>query len=161
MNGDTAISLASAIVALAALFVSVWSSWATRRHHRLSVRPHLTLSQKVSANAPQVEIKLTNNGLGPAIITSIRAFVDDVEQPLTRPEYWEAIISKLRIVTERISGYTTQGDVALRPGGTISLANVDVPENQVDHAALQGELARVRIEVAYKSMYGEKFKEVN
>jgi hypothetical protein len=96
MNSNTAISLASAVVATAALFISIWNAWATRRHNRLSVRPHLALSKKTSPNAPQLTIDIKNNGLGPAIMTSIRVFVDDIDQSLTRAAQWQDIVAKLR-----------------------------------------------------------------
>jgi hypothetical protein len=159
MNSNTAISLASAVVATAALFISIWNAWATRRHNRLSVRPHLALSKKTSPNAPQLTIDIKNNGLGPAIMTSIRVFVDDIDQSLTRAAQWQDIVAKLRIFGGMITGYAMLGAEALRPGDTRLLVSINDPTKIHDVQTIQAETTRLRIVVEYSSMYGDKFKE--
>lgn len=159
MDSNTAISLASAAVATAALFISIWNAWATRRHNRLSVQPHLALSKKTSPHAPQLTIDIKNNGLGPAIITGIRVFVDDIDQPLTRAAQWQDIVAKLRIFGGMITGYAMLSTEALRPGDTMLLVSINDPTKAYDVQTIQAETTRLRIVVEYSSMYGDKFKE--
>lgn len=64
------------LTALLALFVAVWQVISSRRHNKLSVRPYIYDSlERDSANLT-CGISVLNKGLGPAIITSGKYFID-------------------------------------------------------------------------------------
>ena len=60
-------SICAIVIALAALFVSVWSGVQTRKHNRLSVRPNLRVNYYDHSERP-LSILISNDGLGPALI---------------------------------------------------------------------------------------------
>lgn len=65
---DSIPALASGVIALCALGVSLYQAYLSRLHNRLSVMPHLALH--VEQSPGQYKIQLRNDGIGPAIITS-------------------------------------------------------------------------------------------
>jgi len=62
------ISTSSVIVALCAMFATVWQAYLQRNHGRLSVRPHLDWVTMRAVDRP-VGLTVQNNGLGPALVT--------------------------------------------------------------------------------------------
>ncbi len=60
-------SLVAVAIALMALFISVWQGCEQRRHNRLTVKPILNF-EAISHNNYK-SIRLSNDGLGPALIT--------------------------------------------------------------------------------------------
>jgi len=64
------------IIALLALFVAIWSIASSRKHNKLTVRPHLYESiEKDSVNLI-CGFYITNKGLGPALIKSTTYYMD-------------------------------------------------------------------------------------
>lgn len=61
-------AIASGLIALCALGVSLYQVYLSRLHNRLSEMPHLALH--VEQSLGQYKIQLRNDGIGPAIITS-------------------------------------------------------------------------------------------
>lgn len=74
MKTENIIAASSALVACLALGLTIWQGSLTRRHNRLSVRPHLVV--ETSSDDFEYEVRLTNNGLGPAVIKRIDVTVD-------------------------------------------------------------------------------------
>ena len=69
-KANTVTSVCAVIIAVAALFVAVWSEIAIRNHNRLMVRPHLTIWRLFQEGEPFFRLEVRNRGLGPAFITS-------------------------------------------------------------------------------------------
>ena len=67
---ETSISLASAVVAVCALSVTVWQGRQNYKHNKMSVRPKLTASEDYQDDdkGRTVSFELINSGFGPAII---------------------------------------------------------------------------------------------
>ena len=67
-----------ASIALFALLLTFYQSYLTRKHNRLSVKPHLTVFSEFeySNKIFTWNVTLTNCGLGPAIIDSYRVATD-------------------------------------------------------------------------------------
>jgi hypothetical protein len=59
---------ATTVIALAALVISFWTGYETRRHNRLSVKPILGIKGK-TAPGPEYGLILSNDGAGPALVT--------------------------------------------------------------------------------------------
>jgi hypothetical protein len=66
---------AGVVIAVVALTVSVYQSWLARDHNRRSVRPALALQVRFRAGET-AGLRLTNSGLGPAILTRTRLWLD-------------------------------------------------------------------------------------
>src|SRR5262245_28007071 len=67
---------ASLVVAVCALGLTFWQAHVTRRHYRLSVRPHVTTWLQSGAQAGSYKLEIMNNGLGPASIKSFAILID-------------------------------------------------------------------------------------
>jgi hypothetical protein len=61
-------NIATVIIALCAVFLTIYQIYATRKHNRLGVRPLLKIGWTTDENIDGVWLK--NLGLGPAIITN-------------------------------------------------------------------------------------------
>ena len=75
------VALASAVVAICALFVTVYEVRQIRKHNRLSVRPLLTTMQNydVKGKRQTFSFELINAGFGPAIIKDFILLYDGKE----------------------------------------------------------------------------------
>ncbi|EGQ7830716.1 hypothetical protein [Vibrio parahaemolyticus] len=70
---------ASEIIALCALFLTVYQASSQRRQNRISLKPHLDLFTERHFNngVGRIEIYLINNGLGPAFIETFEITLGD------------------------------------------------------------------------------------
>jgi hypothetical protein len=73
--GNTS-SYAPIVISLLALFLSVYSAFETRRHDRLSAAPYTQFYYQLQGTEEEVGLYYTNAGLGPALVSSIRAYFD-------------------------------------------------------------------------------------
>jgi len=78
-NWELMVSLASLVIAICAICVSVWQGIQTRKHNQISVTPHLTTWVETEAKKNKYTIELMNNGIGPAVIDSFSLCVDGKE----------------------------------------------------------------------------------
>ena len=67
------IALSAMIVAVFALFVTIWDSYQSRKHNRLSVKPFLGIGVDIHE---KVEFTLSNQGIGPAVIKEFSVYFD-------------------------------------------------------------------------------------
>ena len=58
------------IIALLALFVAIWSITSSRKHNRLTVRPHLYETIETDSINFICGFYIANKGLGPALINT-------------------------------------------------------------------------------------------
>lgn len=159
IKGDTWIAFASAVVAGCALFVTVWQTFVTRRHNRLSVRPHLDFGLKTAFGYPIV-LNITNKGLGPALITSVSLLHDGKTYEFSKTE----VPSTLKTSCEAMGlGQFTQFHVilpggALSPGDTLALITLTAPPNasQIHNLAVKY-IMGIGFSIGYSSIYGEQY----
>ncbi len=64
------------IIAVSAMFISVWQGFQTQRHNRLSVRPYFTFSNNTNVEENRYQVVLSNQGYGPGIIKEYEISVD-------------------------------------------------------------------------------------
>jgi hypothetical protein len=88
---EISISLASAVVALCALVVTVWQGRQNDRHNKMSVRPKLTASQDFENDdeGKIISFKLMNAGFGPAIIKDFILLYDGKEVSKNNPKAYQ------------------------------------------------------------------------
>ncbi|MFH4465001.1 hypothetical protein [Vibrio diabolicus] len=67
---DRILSISAIVVALCAVFVSIWQGLVTREHNRKSLLPYITSSQVISGKEGESGIYISNGGVGPAFIKS-------------------------------------------------------------------------------------------
>jgi hypothetical protein len=156
MSAQIVTAISAVIVAIAALIVSIWTSAATRKHHRLSVTPHLGLDYFHSLDQP-IKLNLVNNGLGTAIIRDFTVCVDGVPLSGIGAEQLAKALARMGW-TGRFFAYTLFPDDALSAGEQtviLSFPPTDRPSNERN--TLRRSLSRVTFRINYESMYGDKF----
>src|SRR5262245_55859207 len=141
---------AGVVVAFIALLTSIYSGYETRRHARLSVRPHISLG--FYANDKGAGWARTISGLGPAIINAFEVTVDG--KPV---QTWDAVL-----VAFGIDPRGTTGRLAIPTPGTYLLPSADgtgplfwLESPPAARAALVKNANRVQIRLAYCSLYDE------
>lgn len=70
------IALGALITAFFSFVITVIQAQITRRHNKLSVRPHIGIRTTTSIESP-INIKIKNNGVGPAFINSVELRIDN------------------------------------------------------------------------------------
>ncbi|WP_157035533.1 hypothetical protein [Marinobacter psychrophilus] len=65
-------------IAILALFVALWSITSSRKHNKLTVRPHLYELIEIDSVNFICGFYITNKGLGPALIKSTTYYLDGV-----------------------------------------------------------------------------------
>jgi hypothetical protein len=155
MTAQTITAISAVVIALASLFVSIWTSAASRKHHRLSVTPHLRLDYFYSFDEP-TKITLVNNGLGTAIITDFTLFVDGVALSGIGHQQLEEALQRIGL-TGKFTVYAPYPDDALSAGENAVLLSIPPTSPPRERHALRGSLSRVVFRIIYQSMYGNRF----
>jgi len=151
---------AALVVAICALFLTVYQAHLSRRHNRISVSPSLTsfASRKSDEGHGELRLELRNNGLGPALIDSFRFVLDDVD--LTFDDSNEAIgfltelVGNIQIKCEIT---TLTHDNILRSGDSVTVIHIVFLEVGRSWEHIESLVDRLALNVKYHSMYGEQF----
>ena len=156
----------SNFIAMCAFVATFWQAHISRKHNKLSVRPHLTLFFDNSTNGEEFQLTLQNNGVGSALIkksiliidgheikgNSLQEKIDSIKMKLF-PTYGlnlayggidekEASESKYMMsIGEKITLLKFVFNSAKLPSVTI----VDDARN------------RIKVQIHYESIYKEKF----
>ena len=158
MDPSTITSIASAVIALAALFVAVSEARATRRHNRLSVIPPLTVGCHNSIQKPQFLAEIENTGTGPAIVRDFRVFLDDEHHESFEAEAWLAIVDLLELPKEGIvAGLRIDKGEFIPPSKRMILLRYECDE-ELTNKQIRQAFQRIRLEIDYQSVYGDHFR---
>jgi len=159
LNWEIIVGVSSAVIALCALVTALWQGIESRKHNKISFRPHLTTWSHNKSEQGIYAVDLLNNGLGPAIIKSFEIKVDG---KVISGEGTEPIAKALKILFPNISyeaHYEFLGkDHAMGEKQTcrvvlVKFTTTPLPGSDfVEHA-----LKKADLEINYESFYGEKF----
>ena len=153
MDAQTITAICAGVIALAAIGLTAWQACVTRKHNRLSVRPHLCFYRNI---APGIQIVLKNSGIGPAFITDYKLFIDD--QPIVESNvrtYHNSVAEKLEIPEGNLQILLPDCKGAIASNKELVLLSTDIT---VERPVLLKKADRLSIEVDYESVYGENFK---
>jgi hypothetical protein len=162
MTTTEVISICAVFIAALALIATFFQAHIGRKHNILSVKPHLTIGHNVRQNGKPIEYEITNNGLGPAIITYHAIVIDGREYDLNNhlDDGPENLFKKIGIdFTGRswsMNVYPTDG--ALSAGKTEVI--LGFPSCHIDNeftSSLQSVLPRISFLIKYKCIYGNDF----
>ena len=165
------------ITALAALFVAVWQGLESREFYMKTLSPHVSVSLKNTIEKPA--LLLRSNGTGPAVIREIEIIVDGETYHWHSTDQVDSVMKKLEIDFFAIPQVVNRGDY-MPAGSNIELVRViepgipaypdgfDVNVKVPAHNAIQlgrnvyreklvNKLSKININVAYESVYGEKY----
>lgn len=157
---------AALFVSICALFLTINQSMATRRHNRLTVKPHLTSFTERVADSERngivlVKATLSNNGLGPAIIKSFEPLFDGLSIKASDPDELAEFVQKtlpVSILRDECYFSVLRKDYVLAKDQKITVAQLSVlPTIDVSYEALKASLDQFHLRVTYESAYGESF----
>jgi hypothetical protein len=160
MDWQVITGISSTVIALCALGFTIWQGMQTRKHNRISYRPHLTTWTHRNTEKGFYAIELINNGIGPAVIENFIVKVDDKR---ISGDGTEPMEKALKIVFPNLAYQSHQSYVALgysmAPKERCTVVAVQFLGQQfpskefVEHALSRGDL-----EISYKSLYEEVFQ---
>ena len=144
-------------IAFVALAVAIWQGIETRKHNRLSVKPHLYFST-YSVSGESAGLRVTNGGLGPAIIKRFSLAVDNKWiDDTTRGGWLEA--SRLlgaEKIPSNVSWYSR--DQIATSGESVFILSTPTETRTPEIDQWLDELVkRLSVEIAYESAYRETF----
>jgi hypothetical protein len=152
-------STVATITAVAAILLGIWDSTQTRRHNRLSVAPYLVVDYTVEASEEQSRytVSLTNEGVGPAIVSSVRISLPASLGGGTYDD-WGQVASLLRTRGFTVPTYWNfEGGEALGVQKNRQLVAAFIPRS-ASTAAMQERIAGIQIVVKYASVYGDEYE---
>ena len=164
-NGTVILEIAAIIIAICALALTVWQGIQTRRHNRLTVKPHIDTGACYSLHKPFLGIRVVNSGLGPAILKKIEVGMRGQLYDCLQIGVLEELINDFQFNFEREVNFHLglKGLGASVLNGEefflFSIAREDADAAMAE--VLRQKLSHVTLTVGYESMYGELFEEVN
>ncbi len=157
LNQETLVSGGSAVIALCALFATVWQAYVTRRHNKLSVTPFLTTWIHSDGKNGEYAVDLVNNGVGPALIESVQIFVDGREchGQSTQPAEMAVDLLFNDYEHESTHAYVAKGYM-MPTKERVPIARICFTgQKKPPPDAIDAALKRSKILVKYKSIYNE------
>ncbi|PPC84922.1 MAG: hypothetical protein CTY37_09235 [Methylotenera sp.] len=157
-------SNASNVIALCALGATFWQGYLSRRHNRLSVKPHIEIAIGFNFIQQEYYINMLNNGLGPALITKIQLLVDGVEVDTQTSEVFCDVISEVFHLYRYKQNYLIiSGSYMMKPSEEKTFLKVEILDSLnsfpiIDSEEIHNVNSRLKVKIGYESMYGEKFK---
>ena len=154
---DRALSASAGVVALTALAVSIYQAWISRQQVRMSAWPYVT--QGNTGGPTDWAWVVSNVGLGPALVRSMRLDVDGKpvgdwgEFGTTMLKLDESAL-KERLRDHQVTTSTIQRGTVLLPGTTMELLRI---RGGPFAGAMRGLLndGRVSVRFCYCSLYQE------
>lgn len=128
------------------------NAWFERRHKRLSVRPRLVAWRVFRGPTEIYGVKLVNNGIGPAELTSIELALDGLKID-SNHDGWSKAIDAVGLNSKNWFLMRPSPGATIRAGEELWLLrspSLEAPANEVIRA-----LNRITMKVGYKSMYEE------
>ncbi|WP_188197212.1 hypothetical protein [Nonomuraea sp. SYSU D8015] len=150
MDAQTVIAISATIIAIASLTVSIYQLRASRLHNRHSVRPLLQLNLR-TVEGEVSGIELQNIGLGPAIITGTRAWLDGHDLGA-----WNRVTSRQARagIVPRPGASSLSDGMGIPSGESMFLLSMDA-WNRTKHGAFRKLIEqRIEFEIQYESLYG-------
>lgn len=157
---------AALFVSICALLLTINQAVMTRRHNKLTVRPHLTsftdrILHPEITGVTQVKLTLSNNGVGPAVIRSYEPMLDG--QPLDPTKFVALLATAKEVLPVSILdqecrfAFFRKGYVMAKDEEKCIALLAIVPTLDTDFALLEKAEQRFHIRVTYESIYGERF----
>lgn len=166
LSAESITAIAAVVTALIALAVGVWENVQNRRHARLSSIPSLDYIVELSSSDDDASaggvIRVVNQGVGPAVIDSVRIRLDrDGGEEVYST--WTEVEPALEELGIRITGRAEVSDESVMGvGRDQDLVTFELREGE-DRSleSVYGDLLdRMTLVIAYRSIYGQEFEAV-
>ena len=143
-------------ISVVALGYGIIEARQTRTHNRLSVAPRLTKDASIVPGAANAWMRLTNMGLGPALITGFRLFIDGKTREQLKIHRFDQLSAHLGLAKDVVYSYPLVSE-ALAINTPVDLITVPVGTWSATRSGeIRAAFRRLRFEVDYQSLYGEK-----
>jgi hypothetical protein len=157
MNFDVEIwvAMASAVIAICALGVTIWQGRQNYKHNKLSVRPFLgTFEYRdiINNNTGRLTFELMNCGIGPAIIKNFVLFYDGKEVSRNNRKTYYAFLQNLLADFGRLEISMYSPGAAMQIGEKLLLLSFDYDFKKQDI----GFTNKLNLIVDYQSIYENK-----
>ena len=157
---DNTVAIITIFVSIIALGYSIWYNRKTltlsKKHHRFSVTPNMTFYHSMLFQEENEWLEITNSGLGPALITSLR-FIYNGHEYVTITDLYEeenpnnmALISLIESKTVLLHGSTALAAIK----SMLIYRNEYISNNHFSD--LFEFIKGVTLRIEYESIYGEK-----
>ncbi len=153
---DTIVDGVVPVIAFCALGATIWQVYTTRKHNKLSVRPWLETKlsgRKVSTYRAKVEIKLTNHGIGPAIIKNFVPLWDGEEVLCHDDEAYTEFLKEKFQQYKNVTHEPCLPNVVIPSGESITLLSV---EYDVHYSPSVPPLDEFYVRIDYQSIYQDE-----
>ena len=159
---QTITAIATSVLALLALFLSLWQAFQSRKHNKLSVRPLLVFivnyDTTIDTNNRGIGFSVSNKGVGPALISSFRVLVDKKDVTVDAPHPWASALRLADLNYPFVQHFSFDSKTALSPKETFPLLIATPTELTKEHFLhLKKNLPRIGVVIRYRSIYGEDF----
>jgi hypothetical protein len=162
ITADTVTAVATSIIALAALFVSVDQGCESRRHNRLSVRPAFSLIMNISRGNEQLGVFLINKGLGPGLVKEVQIKAAEKWLKVQSVKDWRNALQTIGLNVEWVKWTAIDNGTVISPNEHVALlAMIDTPVDESNKERFRSFLQNVQFRIRYESMYGDSFSEEN
>lgn len=149
------VSITTGVIATCALIVTSLNAYQTRKHQRLTVRPHLTIHVPLTTN-DHVGIVFRNDGGGLLIINEIKLIPPESEEITFRDA---SIFEKIPLLQKlNFSLHVTPSSIAISPKETYWLMKGDDTLSKDDINAFAEALSGMKLVCEYQSIYEQKYK---
>lgn len=158
-----ALEIAAILVSACALFLTIYQAMAARKHNRITVRPHLTtfIDKHSSPDSRRVDVTLSNNGLGPAVIKSFEPLFNGSPTGATDSKSLEHFVAdnlglQIHPSPSYFSflnpGYIMAADSEMKIASFAVVMSLSMKDE-----AIQSALSQFEIRITYQSLYEEDF----
>lgn len=133
-------SIALLVIAVSALFISIWQGIENRNFNKLSLRPYLKYD--FSSSDEGLSIGIRNAGQGVAIIKDMKVLIDG------RPyETWESALAAVSPDIEILKRAWVNDDEIITPSESLTLVEM----TSVDFGDKE-----LKVEITFESIYEER-----
>jgi hypothetical protein len=150
-------------IACSALGLVIWQGLMQRHHNRLSVRPYLCSNRNISIDDLLMSISVLNSGIGPAIVKKSTFYFDKERIDEECNSHWDKIRNRLnnQFTLDLTFDICRKSAIDIGHAGEVIILEIQINDKLKKHEnayeIAKKELDRIRIELEYESMYGEKF----
>ncbi len=155
INSEKIVSVSAIVIAVASIVVTIWQGMEMRKHNRLSVKPRLEISYEAARD--YFGYVLTNKGLGPAVITYRKFFIDGQELNYQGFSGYEDFIEKLGMKGHKFSSTSIYPGQTVLPNERVNIIRFYYNDDDKPETLIPQIYRRVRMEIGYQSMYQEDF----
>lgn len=143
---------ATEVIAITAVLFTAYQAYLSRKHNKLSVKPHITISWANFSDAP-ISFTMCNDGLGPAIIKNFSVEVDGKVIQGDGPDVYKKAIISLGLQNVKYMSYNLTKGEAYSVGKSLVLLKFDEPPERYEE--LSKDLSKLKFKITYTSIYEE------